>query len=193
VSEQTKSDAGEKSGSGDRAKRIKAKISASQARSRGEASPRKATTKQSKPAKSRAKPDQRNYLERALDDHPLALLAGSMVLGAIAASLVPASWGRKIGSRALGLAAVAGEMGALYGGKALEASAKAARAGQDRLEDLGETAGDYRADARKRAIELGTLAGRRAIELAQEAADSAREARGGVLKRIGELSDRVRH
>lgn len=179
------------SDSGDKAKRIKAKISASQDRTRGDAAPRKATkTKTAKPRRAR---DDRNFLDRALDDHPLALLAGSVVLGAIAASLVPASWGRKIGSRALGLAAVAGELGVLYGGKALEASAQAARAGQDRLGDLGETAGEYGADARNRAIELGTLAGRRAIELAQEAADSAREARGGVLKRIGELSDRVRH
>jgi hypothetical protein len=194
VSDTTKS-----TSDGDKAKRIKDKISASQERSRGKAAPRKAAkadgkaSTQARTARRRSPTDQRSFLDRALDDHPLALLAGSVVLGAIAASLVPASLTRKFGSRMLGLAAFAGEMGSLYGGKALNASAKAARAGQDRLEDLGETTADYGSDAREKAIELGTLAARRAIELAQEAASNAREASGGAFKRIAQLSDRVRH
>ena len=116
----------------------------------------------------------------------IIVLAGSMVLGAIAASLRPASWGRKRASRAWGAAALAGELGALYGGKALEAAAEGARAGQDKLGDIGETLADQSADARRKAAELAAVA-----------AKSARETGGGVLKALSdlrsEIGDRVRH
>ena len=171
-----------------RTDRIRKKISASQERNRGKAPPRQAKAKP-----RAAKRGDANFFDRALDDHPLALLAGSMVVGAIAASLVPASLGRKLGSRMLGLAAVAGELGAAYGNKAWGAAAEGARAGQDKLEDLGETLAEQGADARRKAVELGTLAGKRALELAEQAARSAREAGGSAAKAIGDLSDRVRH
>lgn len=174
--------------SDDKADRIRKKISASQARSQGKAPPRKA-----KPKAERAKPGQENFFDRALDDHPFALLAGSMILGAIAASLVPRSWGSKLGSRALGLAALAGEMGALYGNKAWGAAAEGARAGQDKLEDLGETLAGQSADARRKAAELGARAGQRAFELAGVAAKNAREASGEALKALSDLSQRARH
>lgn len=171
-----------------KAERIKAKISASQARSQGKAPARKS------PRKPRAGNDNRgNLFDRALDNHPLALLAGSVVLGAIAASILPRSFGSKLAGRALGLAAVAGEIGALYGNKALGAAADGARAGQDKLEDLGETLADHGADARRKAIELGTLAGKRAIELAGVAARNARESGSGAIKALSDLSDRARH
>ena len=169
-----------KSGDG-KADRIRSKISASQARTQGKAKPRKAA---SRPRAARSNGG--NFFDKALDDHPLAMLAGSMVLGAIAASLLPASWGRKLASRALGAAALAGELGALYGGKALEAAAEGARAGQDKLGDIGETLADQSADARLKAAELAAVA-----------AKSARETGGGVLKALSdlrsEIGDRVRH
>ena len=172
-----------------KAKRIKDKIAASSARSSGKALAR-AGSKPNGGAHDAA--DERSFLTRALDDHPLALLVGSVALGAVAASLIPASVTRKLGSRVFGLAALAGEMSALYGGKALEKGSQAARAGQDRLEDLGETAADYSADARARAIELGTLAAHRAIELATGAATNARSTGGGLVKRLSDLADRTR-
>ena len=174
MSETTKSSDG-------KADRIRSKISASQARTQGKAKPRTAA---SRPKTTRSNGG--NFFDRAIDDHPLAMLAGSMVLGAIAASLIPASFARKLGSRALGLAAVAGELGALYGGKALEAAAEGARAGQDKLEDIGETLADQSADARRKAVELAAVA-----------AQSARETGGGVLKALSDLRtdlrERVRH
>lgn len=174
--------------SDEKAERIKAKISASQARSRGDAPPRK-----TKPASRRARASgETTFVEKAIADHPLALLAGSMVLGAIAASLMPRAWGSKLGGRMLGLATIAGELGAAYGSKAWGAAAEGARAGQDKLEDLGESLADQGADARRRAVELGTLAGKRAIELAGVAAKNAREASGGAIKAISDLSDRGR-
>ena len=173
--------------SDDKAERIRNKISASQARARGDAAPRKAKS----PPRQRAS-GETSFIEKAVADHPLALLAGSMVLGVIAASFLPRSWGSKLGSRMLGLATVAAELGAVYGTKALSAAAEGARTGQDKLEDLGEVLADQGSDARRRAIELGTLAGKRAIELAGVAAKNAREARGGALKAISDLSDRAR-
>ena len=177
----------------DKAERIRKKISASQARSRGQAAPRKTpASAEAKPRKVRRK-DDRSFFDKALDDHPLALLAGSMVLGAIAASLVPASLSRKLGSRVLGLAAVAGELGAVYGHKAWGAATEGARVGQDKLEDLGETLADHGADARRKAVELGALAGKRALELAGTATRGARDASGEALKAVGGWSDKLRH
>ena len=179
-------------GGNGKADRIRSKISASQARTQGKARPRKAASR----PRSRSS-NGGNFFDRAIDDHPLAMLAGSVVLGAIAASLLPASWGRKLGSRALGLAAVAGELGALYGGKALSAAAEGARIGQDKLEDLGETLADHSTEAGRKAVELGSLASKRTAELAGAAAQSARETGGGVLKALSdlrsEIGDRVRH
>ena len=188
MSESTKASASNDDDAATKAKRIKDKIAASSARNSGKAPQRHDVT--SKQARDGA--DDRNFFARALDDHPLALLAGGVVLGAVAASLIPASFVRKMGSRAFGMAALAGEMSALYGGKALEKGSQAARAGQDRLEDLGESAADYSADARARAIELGTLAARRALDLASDAASNARDTGGGLAKRLGEMADRAR-
>ena len=173
----------------DKAQRIKAKIDASQARNRGDGPARK-------PARTNARRSaagQQNFFDRAVDEHPLALLAGSIVLGAIAASVLPRSFGSKLAGRALGLAAVAGELGAVYGNKAWGAAAQGARAGQDRLEDIGETLAEHGSDARRKALELGALAGKRALELAGEAARTARDGGSGALKALETLSERVRH
>ena len=116
-----------------------------------------------------------------------------MILGAIAASLVPRSWSSKLGGRMLGLATVAGELGAAYGSKAWGAAAEGARVGQDKLEDLGEVLADQGHEARNRAVELAVMAGKRAIEIAGVAAKNTREASDGARKAIGELSDRARH
>jgi hypothetical protein len=177
--------------SDDKAERIRSKISASQARTRGEGTPRKPKPKTTT---TRPKPqaDERGFIDKALQDHPLALVAGGVVLGAIAASLIPSSWGRKLGNRVLGIAAVAGEMGALYGGRALEAASEGARAGQDKLEDIGGTLAEQGSDGRRKAAELGSLAARRALEIAEAAARNARDASGSALKAIGDLSDRAR-
>ena len=172
-----------------KAQRIKDKIAASSARSSGRA-PARTGPKQHRTARDGS--DERSFLTRALEDHPLVLLAGGVVLGAVAASLIPASVTRKLGSRVFGLAALAGEMSVLYGGKALEKGSQAAQAGQDRLEDLGETAADYSADTRAKAIELGTLAAHRAIEMATGVAANARSSGGGLVKRLGDLADRAR-
>ena len=174
--------------SDDKAERIRSKITASQARSRGAAAPRKA-----KPAARKRPSGEPSFIDKAIADHPLALLAGSVVLGAIAASFVPRSWGSKLGGRVLGLATVAGELGAAYGSKAWGAAADGARTGQEKLEDLGEVLADQGNDARHKAVEMAVLAAKRALELAGIAAKNTREAGDGALKAISDLSDRARH
>ncbi|QGN53877.1 hypothetical protein [Novosphingobium sp. Gsoil 351] len=171
-----------------RAARIRSKIDASQKRVRGEGAPRKA-----KAAPRKRASGETGFIEKAMADHPLALLAGSVVLGAIAASLVPRSWGSKLGSRALGLAAIAGELGATFGSKAWSATAEGARVGQDKLEDLGESLADRSSQAGRKATDLGLLAGKRALELAGLAAKNARDASDSALKAIGDLKTRARH
>lgn len=174
--------------SDEKAERIRSKISASQARSRGDGTPRKA-----KPTPRQRATGETTFIEKAMADHPLALLAGSVVLGAIAASLVPRAWGGKLGRRMLGLATVAGELGVAYGTKAWDAASEGTRAGQDKLEDLGEVLADQGSDARRKGIEFGVMAGKRAIELAGVAAKGARDAGDGALKAISDLSERARH
>lgn len=172
-----------------KAQRIKDKIEASAARSAGKGPARGAAAND---AAGRKVPDERSFVTRAIEDHPLALVAGGVVVGAIAASLIPSSVVRKLGNRALGLATLAGEMGALYGTKALEKGSEVAREGRERLEDLSESAADHASDARARAIELGIIAAQRAIELAHDARASARDGRGEIAKRVGAFADRVR-
>ncbi|MCA1661837.1 MAG: hypothetical protein LC648_06630, partial [Novosphingobium sp.] len=69
MSETTKSDDG-------KADRIRSKISASQARTQGKAAPRKPKRRSREKRAASG-----NFFDKALDDHPLAMLAGSMVLG----------------------------------------------------------------------------------------------------------------
>lgn len=174
--------------SDEKADRIRSKITASQARTRGDAAPRKA-----KPTPRRRPSGETSFIDKAIADHPLALLAGSVVLGAIAASFVPRSWGSKLGGRMLGFATVAGELGAAYGSKAWGAAAEGARTGQEKLEDLGEVLADQGNDARHKAVEMAVLAAKRALELAGIAAKNTREAGDGALKVISDLSERARH
>jgi hypothetical protein len=177
---------------GDKAGRIADKVAASRKRADREGQ----AAAKPKPARAAADgpvgDDQRTAFRKALDDHPVALLAGSLVLGMVAAGLIPASLGRKLGSRALGLAAVAGDLGAEYGSKALGFAAKGARAGQEKLDDLGETIAEKGDEARRRASEMRSLAGRRAVELAEAAAANARDARETALERINKISAKVR-
>lgn len=173
--------------SDEKAERIRQKVTA--ARSRTSAG--NAGQREGKPRKPPG--PQRTLFDRALDDHPLALLAGGLALGAVASVLLPRSFGSKLGSRVLGIAALAAELGSVYGSKALDAAAAGARDGRDRLEDLGENLADQGSEARRQAIRLGTIAGKRVIELAGVAARNARGAGDDAVRALSDLRDRARH
>jgi hypothetical protein len=133
-------------------------------------------------------PDTRSLAEKTIDDHPLALLAGSLVMGVVAANFFHASLLRRLGSRMLGAVVVAGELGARAGNKTLEAAAEAGRSGQERLTRLGDLVAEEGAEVRRRAAELGSHAGRRALSLAEEAAHEAREKGSHAIDRLGKLA-----
>lgn len=173
------------------AEQLKARISAGQDRAGKRAATAVGGPHGALDAGRPSPPDTRTLLAKTADDHPLALLAGSLIMGVVAANLLRASWGRKVASRLLGAVAVVGELGAGYGNKTLEAAAEAGRSGQERLTKLGDAVAEESAEVRRRATQLSAQARRRAIALASEAADEAREAGGSALKRLGKLSGRT--
>lgn len=173
-------------GGQDKAKDIRDKISASQSKSRSRSSQRKAAADAGQPLP----PDTRGLVEKTVDEHPLALLAGSLVLGVVAANLLQASFGRRVAGKLLGAVAVAGELGAAAGSKTLGAAAEAGRAGQEKLSHLGDTVAAEGAEVRRRAKEMSREARRRALALATEAASEARDAGGSALQRLRKFGSR---
>lgn len=113
-------------------------------------------------------------------DYPFALLAGSVVVGAVVGALLPRSPFRKLAGGAAALAAVAGELGMAYGRQALDKAGEAAGKLEDLREDLGESAADYS----RRATTLIGTAGRIAGEAIQEAARSAVQAGEVVQEKV---------
>ncbi|ANY20640.1 hypothetical protein A6F68_02138 [Tsuneonella dongtanensis] len=97
-------------------------------------------------------------------EHPVATVVGGLALGAIVASLLPGP-GRKVRKKASARGAViAGALADLaltYGTRFLDNAGSAARAGQDRVSDLGETLGDTARNAGKTASKtIGDLRSR---------------------------------
>lgn len=78
-------------------------------------------------------------------EHPIATVAGGLVLGAIVASFLPGK-GRKLRKKASArsalMAGALADLAITYGTQFLSGAEKAAKAGQDRASDLGETLGD---------------------------------------------------
>ena len=110
-------------------------------------------------------------------DYPFALVAGSVVVGAVVGALLPRSPFRKLAGGAAALATVAGELGMVYGRQALDKAGEAAGKLEDLRGDLGESAADYS----RRATTLIGTASRVAGEVIQEAAKSALQA-GEVMQ-----------
>jgi ElaB/YqjD/DUF883 family membrane-anchored ribosome-binding protein len=90
-----------------------------------------------------------DYAREARDDatsfakeHPITTLVGGLALGVLVASMVPGP-GRRLRKRATkrgaALAAVLGDLAVTYGSRALDGAGDAARSGQSRLGDLGDT------------------------------------------------------
>lgn len=98
--------------------------------------------------------------------HPLATLAGVAAVGlAIGAMTRPARRaGQKAGKRAGAFASYAAELGLAYAAGLLDRAGDAARAGQEKLGDLGEVAADRSGDAadaaRRLTRDLGAKAGK---------------------------------
>ncbi len=124
----------------------------------------------------------RSAIRQVANDHPIALLAGGIVLGALVARLLPKSAFGKVGKRAASLAAMGAEMAALYGSKVADAAGEAARESREKLEDLGSTVSEGANEAR-----------RRTGDLADRAVSTAKSVGSKALRKVSEAAERVRH
>lgn len=124
----------------------------------------------------------RSTVREVVEDHPIALLAGGLLIGALAARFLPRSLFGQLGKRTAALAAAGADMAALYGARIGSAASEAGQHGREKLEELGETASETAADA-----------GRRATDLADLAVSTAKAVGTKALRRVAEVTDRVRH
>jgi ElaB/YqjD/DUF883 family membrane-anchored ribosome-binding protein len=112
-------------------------------------------------------------------EHPITTIIGGLAVGVLIASIVPGP-GRKLrkkaSKRSAVLAAALADVALTYGTTVLEGAGKAARAGQDRLGDLGDTIGT---GARSAGREANTLAG--------NAGDTARDVGKAALRTLRNL------
>lgn len=117
-------------------------------------------------------------------DYPFALLAGSVVLGALVGVVLPRSPGRKLAGRVVTLATIAGELGMAYGRQAMEKASDTAGVAAEKLEDLREDIGGTAADYSKRAGGLISMAGKIASEALHDVARTALEASEAVQDKV---------
>jgi ElaB/YqjD/DUF883 family membrane-anchored ribosome-binding protein len=121
-----------------------------------------------------------DYAREARDDatsfikeHPITTIAGGIALGVLVASIVPGP-GRRLRKKATRrgavLAGVLADLAVNYGSQALDGAGKAARSGQSRLGDIGETLSE--------AISDGARSLRREAGEASDAAGSLTRAAG---------------
>jgi hypothetical protein len=91
--------------------------------------------------------------------HPIATVAGGLALGILVSGLFRGSptrkAGRKLGSKAAGLAALATELAVAYAHSAMEAAGEAREAGAEKLGSWSEDAADYLASAGAAARDTG--------------------------------------
>ena len=137
-----------------------------------------------------------------LRKHPFATIGGALVVGAIAAQLLPGKMGkgtRKNSRRAFDLAAGAAELALAYGKRASESAADTGRDSAIKLGHAGHEFGTMASDRLNGlAGELGQRLGdssdvarKRGLELAGSAADMARDASALAARKLRELAAKL--
>jgi hypothetical protein len=128
-----------------------------------------------------------NYARSAADgatsfvrEHPLTTIAGGLALGVLIAAIIPGPGRRlrkKATARSAVLAGTLADLALTYGAKFLANAEVAAKAGQERIGDLGEAIGDSARDLGRSASDSAS----RAIETASK---TANRAIGGARSRL---------
>lgn len=126
---------------------------------------------------------------KVIEEHPIAAMAGGILIGALIARAIPRisprslaqTPARKLGKSALSLATVAGELAVAYAAKAAEAG----RGGVDKLEDLGGSVGGKVADGSAEARRVAT-------DIASIAMAGMKEAGEAALRHVSEIAAKVR-
>ena len=89
--------------------------------------------------------DARDGATTFVKDHPIATIAGGLAIGAMIAAVLPGP-GRKIRKKASArgalIAGAIADLALTYGTQFLDGAGKAAKAGQERAGDLGESLSD---------------------------------------------------
>jgi len=122
---------------------------------------------------------------KVIEEHPIAALAGGILIGALIARALPRSVARtparKLGKSALSLATMASELAVAYAAKAAEAG----RGGVDRLEDIGGSVGGKMAEG-------GAEARRVATDIAGIARSGLKEAGEVALRHVSEIASKIK-
>ncbi|MCW1381805.1 hypothetical protein OLX02_03105 [Novosphingobium sp. KCTC 2891] len=116
-----------------------------------------------------------------VEEHPVAALAGGILLGALIARMLPRAPVKTAGSRASALAALGAEIAVAYAAKAAEKG----RESVHKLEDIGGAVGEKLSDGTSEAK-------KRAVDFADIAAGALREAGEIAVKRANEFASRVK-
>ncbi len=107
-------------------------------------------------------------------EHPLTTLAGSLAFGILIAAIVPGPGRRlrrKATARSAVLASTLTDLALAYGAKVLDGAEDAAKAGQERIGDLGEAIGD----SARHLTRSASKSANRVIKSASKSADRAIE------------------
>ena len=120
-----------------------------------------------------------------IEQHPVAVLAGGILIGALIASAIPRrrpdsaakAATNTFGKQASRLAAIGAQMATAYAARAVQAG----REGSEKLEDLGEIIS-----------ETGGEAKRRTSEMADVAATAVREMSAVALRHAAEIAARLK-
>lgn len=180
---------------------VSSKTSSDKAGSKREAIRRKVEASQASmsPAKcARSEPPE--GMRALAMDYPFAMLAGSVVVGAMIGALLPRSAASKLTRHAIAAAGVAAELGMAYGRQALDKAGETAGKLEDMRGDLGGKLSDGASDLSSKAAdlfgdaaELIGEAGRMAGEAMQDAAESARQAGLKIGRQSIRLRSHLRH
>jgi len=120
-----------------------------------------------------------------IEQHPVAVLAGGILIGALIASALPrrkpdasakAAAGT-LGKQASRLAAMGAQLATTYAARAMQAG----REGSEKLEDLGEIISETSGEAK-----------RRTSEMADVAATAVREMSAVALRHAGEIAAKLK-
>lgn len=124
----------------------------------------------------------RGTVREVIEEHPIAVIAGGILLGAVLAQFLPKTGLARYGRRAAALAAAGGELAMLYGSKAADSAGDVAREGREKLGELGDTVSDTAAEAKRKGLDLAdvALAGVKAFG-------------GSTARRVSDLASKVRH
>ncbi|MFM6932555.1 MAG: hypothetical protein ACKOUT_09970 [Novosphingobium sp.] len=98
-------------------------------------------------------------------DYPIALIAGGLVLGALAGAMLPRGIGRKLGKGVLTGALMAGELGRSYSAQASQKLGDVGSDGREKVIELGARAQSGGRKAASASREFGIRAARETIKM----------------------------